>query len=97
MPAKSKSDGIRFAEYNIKIMILNQEELFQNTLAQLKEKPTEQNMFTLFLELHPEEWKQLKIAFSKFNRSKRNGKTIPLPKPEVSLRKEIRVWLKSKI
>ena len=97
MPAKSKSDGIRFAEYNIKIMILNQEELFQNTLDQLKEKPTEQNMFTLFLELHPEEWKQLKITFSKFNRSKNYGKTIPLPKPEVSLRKEIRVWLKSKI
>jgi|SaaInlStandDraft_1057018.scaffolds.fasta_scaffold151031_2 hypothetical protein len=97
MPTKSKSDGICFAEYNIKIMILNQEELFQNTLDQLKEKPTEQNMFTLFLELHPEEWKQLKITFSKFNRSKNYGKTIPLPKPEVSLRKEIRVWLKSKI
>ena len=54
-------------------------------------------MFTLFLELYPKEWKQLKITFSKFNRSKKNGKTIPLPKPEVSLKKEIRVWLKSKI
>lgn len=97
MPAKSKSDAIRFAEYNIKIMIINQEELFQNTLDQLKEKPTDQNMFNLFLELYPEEWKQLKITFSKFNRSKKFGKTIPLPKPEVSLRKEIRVWLKSKI
>lgn len=75
-------------------MILNQEELFQKTLDSLNEKPNEQNMFKKFLELYPDEWKQLKITFSKFNRSKQFGKTIPLPKPEVSLRKEIRVWLK---
>lgn len=75
-------------------MIINQEELFLKTLESLDEKPNEQNMFSKFLELHPKEWKQLKITFSKFNRSKQFGKTIPLPKPEVSLRKEIRVWLK---
>jgi len=75
-------------------MIINQEELFSKTLASLDEKPTEQNMFNKFLELYPKEWKQLKITFSKFNRSKQFGKTIPLAKPEVSLRKEIRVWLK---
>ncbi|WP_439129937.1 hypothetical protein [Polaribacter sp.] len=75
-------------------MIPNKEKLFQKTLESLAEKPTEQNMFNKFLELHPTEWKQLKIAFSKFNRSKQFGKTIPLPKPEMSLRKEIRVWLK---
>ena len=51
-------------------------------------------MFNAFLDRHPEEWKQLKVTFSKFNRSKQFGRTIPLPKPEVSLRKEIRVWLK---
>jgi len=76
-------------------MILNKEELFNKTLHSLKEKPTEQNMFTAFLTLYPNEWKQLKTSFSKFNRSKQFGKTIPLPKPEVSLRKEIRIWLKS--
>lgn len=75
-------------------MIANKEELFQKTLKSLEEKPGEQNMFNKFLELYPTEWKQLKITFSKFNRSKQFGKTIPLPKPEVSLRKEIRVWLK---
>ncbi|WP_299012096.1 hypothetical protein [uncultured Polaribacter sp.] len=75
-------------------MILNKEELFQKTLESLTEKPGEQNMFNQFLALYPEEWKQLKITFSKFNRSKQFGKTIPLPKPEVSLRKEIRIWLK---
>ena len=75
-------------------MILNQEELFQKTLDSLNEKPNEQNMFNKFLILYPDEWKQLKITFSKFNRSKQFGKTIPLSKPEVSLRKEIRVWLK---
>ncbi|KGL62724.1 hypothetical protein [Polaribacter sp. Hel1_85] len=75
-------------------MIINQEELFSKTLESLDEKPNEQNMFNKFLELYPKEWKQLKITFSKFNRSKQFGKTIPLPKPEVSLRKEIRVWLK---
>jgi hypothetical protein len=75
-------------------MIVDQETLFQKTLEGLKEKPTEQNMFNKFLDLYPAEWKQLKVTFSKFNRSKQFGKTIPLPKPEVSIRKDIRVWLK---
>ncbi|MCL7752229.1 hypothetical protein [Polaribacter sp. Z022] len=74
-------------------MIINQEELFTKTLEALEEKANEQNMFNKFLELYPKEWKKLKITFSKFNRSKQFGKTIPLPKPEVALRKEIRIWL----
>ncbi|MEN8965715.1 MAG: hypothetical protein ABF250_06985 [Polaribacter sp.] len=77
-------------------MIPNKEELFQKTLESLEEKPNEQNMFNAFLKIYPTEWKQLKIAFSKFNRSKQFGKTIPLPKPEMSLRKEIRIWLNKK-
>jgi hypothetical protein len=75
-------------------MILNQEDLFEKTSKSLKEKPTEQNMFNKFLDLYPLEWKQLKVTFSTYNRSKQFGKTIPLPKPEVSLRKDIRAWLK---
>ena len=75
-------------------MIIHQEALFQKTFDSLKEKPTEQNMFNKFLEMYPKEWKQLKVTFSKFNRSKQVGKTIPLPKPEQSLRKQLRVWLK---
>jgi hypothetical protein len=75
-------------------MILNQEEKFKLIFDSLKEKKTEQTMFNAFLDRYPEEWKQLKVTFSKFNRSKQFGRTIPLPKPEVSLRKEIRVWLK---
>ncbi|MEN8776782.1 MAG: hypothetical protein ABF263_03495 [Polaribacter sp.] len=77
-------------------MIPKKEELFQETLESLEEKPNEQNMFNAFLKIYPTEWKQLKIAFSKFNRSKQFGKTIPLPKPEMSLRKEIRIWLNKK-
>jgi hypothetical protein len=75
-------------------MILNQEEKFKLIFDSLKEKKTEQTMFNAFLDRYPEEWKQLKVTFSKFNRSKQFGRTIPLPKPEVSLRKEIRIWLK---
>jgi hypothetical protein len=75
-------------------MIIDQEEKFKIIFDKIQEKQTEQNMFNKFLELYPEEWKQLKVTFSKFNRSKQFGKTIPLPKPEVSLRKEIRTWLK---
>ncbi len=75
-------------------MIIDQEEKFQLIFNTLKEKQTEQSMFNKFLEMYPVEWKQLKVTFSKFNRSKQFGKTIPLPKPEQSLRKEIRVWLK---
>ena len=77
-------------------MIPEQEEKFQKTLESLDEKPNEQNMFNKFLELYPAAWKQLKITFSKYNRSKQFGKTIPLPKPEQSLRKEIRIWLHKK-
>jgi hypothetical protein len=74
-------------------MILDPKEKFQKTLEGLTETPTEQNMFNKFLEMYPAEWKQLKITFSKFKRSKQFGKTIPLAKPEQSLRKEIRIWL----
>ncbi|MDD7915786.1 hypothetical protein [Polaribacter ponticola] len=75
-------------------MILDKEEKFKVIFDKIKEKQSEQNMFNTFLDLYPAEWKQLKITFSKFNRSKQFGKTIPLPKPEQSLRKEIRAWLK---
>lgn len=77
------------------MLILNQQEKFKTVLEQLTDKVTEQTFFTTFLALYPDDWKQLKITFSKFNRSKQFGKTIPLPKPEQSLRKEIRIWLKN--
>ena len=76
-------------------MINNKEEKFQSIFNNIKEKPNEINMFGAFLKMYQEDWKQLKINFSKFNRSKQFGKTIPLPKPESSLKKEIRVWLKN--
>lgn len=76
-------------------MIVNKEEKFKSIFDNLKEKPNEMNMFGAFLKTYPEDWKQLKINFSKFNRSKQFGKTIPLPKPEQTLKKEIRVWLKN--
>ncbi|MBU3010191.1 hypothetical protein KO506_02140 [Polaribacter vadi] len=77
-------------------MIQNKEAKFQKILETITDKPNEMNMFAGFLKMYPEEWKQLKINFSKFNRSKQFGKTIPLPKPEQSLKKEIRVWLKNR-
>ncbi|WP_405564563.1 hypothetical protein [Polaribacter sp. Asnod6-C07] len=77
-------------------MIQNKEEKFKAVLETITDKPNEMNMFAGFLKMYPEEWKQLKINFSKFNRSKQFGKTIPLPKPEQSLKKEIRVWLKNR-
>ena len=76
-------------------MITNKEEKFKFIFDNLKDKKTEQSMFNSFLAKYPEDWKQLKIIFSKFNKSKQFGKTIPLQKPEQSLRKEIRVWLKN--
>tara|TARA_R110002073_G_scaffold108336_5_gene243457 strand:+ start:26775 stop:27035 length:261 start_codon:yes stop_codon:yes gene_type:complete len=75
-------------------MITNQEEKFEIVFNSLDEKPSEQLMFNTFLETYPEDWKQLKVTFSKFRRSKQFGKTIPLPRPEESLRKSIRVWLR---
>ena len=74
-------------------MIPDLEEKLQTILDSLDEKPTEQKMLNTFLDTYPEDWKQLKITFSKFKRSKQFGKTIPLPKPEVSLRAAIRIWL----
>ena len=75
-------------------MIPDQEEKFEAVYKSLTEKATEQLLFNTFLKLYPEAWKQLKITFSKFKRSKQFGKTIPLPRPEESLRKSIRIWLK---
>jgi hypothetical protein len=77
-----------------KKMILEQEQKFKEVLSKIEGKINEQSFFNKFLELYPAAWKKHKITFSKFTRSKQFGKTIPLPKPEVSLRNEIRVWLK---
>lgn len=75
------------------MMIIEQEEKFKNVLSKIEGTVNEQSFFNTFLDLYPEAWKQHKITFSKFKRSKQFGRTIPLPKPEVSLRKEIRQWL----
>ena len=74
-------------------MIIEQEQKFKEVISKIEGKINEQSFFNKFLELYPEVWKKHKIMFSKFNRSKQFGQTIPLPKPEVSLRKEIRIWL----
>ena len=78
-------------------MIIDQEEKFRKTFESLSEKVNEQQFFNRFLEVYPEDWKQLKIMFSKFNKSKQAEKSIPLPKPEQALRKAIRVWLKKQV
>lgn len=75
-------------------MIIEQEQRFKEVFSKIKGTINEQSFFNTFLELYPEVWKQHKITYSKFNRSKKFGNTIPLPKPEVSLRKEIRIWLR---
>ena len=74
-------------------MIIDQDIKFKNVLSNIDGIINEQSFFNKFLELYPEDWKQLKITFSKFKRSKQFGQTIPLPKPEVSLKKEIKIWL----
>ena len=50
-------------------MITEPEEKFENVHSQITDRISEQSMFNKFLELYPEEWKQLKITFSKFKRS----------------------------
>ena len=74
-------------------MIIEQEQKFKEVLSKIEGNINEQSFFNKFLDLYPEVWKKHKTTFSKFKRSKQFGQTIPLPKPEVSLRKEIRIWL----
>jgi hypothetical protein len=80
LPSKCKGNTICFNK-------------FEAVYKSLTVKATEQVLFNTFLKMYPEAWKQLKITFSRYNRSKQFGKTIPLPRPEQSLRKSIRVWL----
>lgn len=75
-------------------MILDIDKKIEQTIASLEDKYTIQDVFNKFIALFPEDWKKHKIAYSKFNRSKQFGRTIPLPKPEVSLKKMIQIWLK---
>jgi len=75
-------------------MILDIDKKIEQTIASLEDKYTIQDVFNKFIALFPEDWKKHKIAYSKFNRSKQFGRTIPLPKPEVSLKKMIQTWLK---
>ncbi|MGY6647892.1 hypothetical protein [Wenyingzhuangia sp. IMCC45574] len=74
-------------------MIPEQDQKFKEVLSKIEGPINEQLFFNKFIELFPEAWKKHKITYSKFKRSKQFGQTIPLPKPEVSLRKEIRIWL----
>ena len=74
-------------------MIIEQDQKFKDVLSKMEGEINEQSFFNKFLELYPEVWKKHKVTFSKFNRSKQFGQTIPLAKPEVSLRREIRKWL----
>jgi len=74
-------------------MIINQDEKFHKTITIIEGNYQVQDVFNTFIALYPEDWKQLKINYSKFNLSKQFGKTIPLPKPEVSLKKTIHAWL----
>lgn len=74
-------------------MIINQDEKFNKTIATFEGSYQVQDVFNTFITLYPEDWKQLKINYSKFNRSKQFGKTIPLPKPEVALKKMIQAWM----
>ncbi len=75
-------------------MILDIDKKIEQTVASLEDQHTIQDVFNKFIALFPEDWKKHKIAYSKFNRSKQFGRTIPLPKPEVSLKKMIQIWLK---
>jgi hypothetical protein len=74
-------------------MFIDQDEKFKEVLSKIEGTISEQSFFNMFLELYPELWKKHKTMFSKFNRSKQFGQTIPLANPEVSLRKEIRKFL----
>ena len=74
-------------------MIIEQEEKFKDVLSKIEGKINEQSFFNKFIELYPKAWKKHKITYSKFNRSKQFGQTIPLARPEVSMKKEIRLWL----
>ena len=51
-------------------MIPNQEEKFEAVYKSLTEKATEQLLFNTFLKMYPDAWKQLKITFSTYKRSK---------------------------
>ncbi len=77
-------------------MILDIDKKIEETVAVLEQPYLVQDVFNKFIELFPEDWKKHKIAYSKFNRSKQFGRTIPLPKPEVSLKKMIQISLKKK-
>ena len=74
-------------------MIIDIEDKIKQALVKLEKPYVVQDVFNLFIQLFPEDWKKHKIAYSKFNRSKQFGRTIPLAKPEVSLKKMIQASL----
>ena len=76
-------------------MIIDQDEKFNIVREKITDTISEQSFFNTFINLYPEDWKQLKITYSKFKRGKQFGKTIPLPRPEEALRRMIRIWLKT--
>ena len=74
-------------------MIIDIEDKIKQTLTKLEKPYVVQDVFNMFIQLFPQDWKKHKIAYSKFNRSKQFGRSIPLAKPEVSLKRMIQASL----
>ena len=74
-------------------MIIDLESKLEKVVVNLEGNYLTQEVFNAFIEMYPEDWKQLKITYSKFKRSKQFGRTIPLPRPEQALKKSINSWL----
>ena len=74
-------------------MIIDQDEKFENVITTLESDYLVQDVFNAFLKMYPEDWKKIKITYSKFKRSKQFGRTIPLSRPEQALQKTIKTWL----
>jgi hypothetical protein len=75
-------------------LILEMEEKLGNVASNCPEKYTMQDLFTKFIELYPEDWKNIKAAYSRDRRMSKPRKSIPLPKPEIYMRNIINTWLK---
>lgn len=75
-------------------VLLKKYEKIENTVSKLSENYNFTEFKEKFIELYPKDWKKIEKAYNDHVRNTKEGKKIPMPKPEQYLKNALNVWNK---
>lgn len=75
-------------------VLLKKDEKIENTISKLSKKYSFNEFKDKFIELYEKDWRRIEKAYNDHVRKTKEGKKIPMPKPEQYLRNALNVWNK---